>query len=85
MEDGFIAHGYIAFGVFRTIFRKLELKNVNFFSPESGPENSKRTIGEKDTKLTQKLGQLQFFIPASPQKCMGQLAYFWLTQHLSRY
>jgi hypothetical protein len=29
---------------------------------------------EKDTKLAQKLGQLQLFIAVSPQECMGQLA-----------
>ena len=31
---------------------------------------------EKDAKLAHKLGQLQHFMAAFPQKCMGQLAYF---------
>ena len=31
---------------------------------------------EKDTKLAQKLGQLQHFIAVFPQECMGQLGYF---------
>ena len=31
---------------------------------------------EKDAKLAQKLGQLQPFIAAFPQECMGQLASF---------
>jgi ankyrin repeat protein len=31
---------------------------------------------EKDTKLAQKLGQLQPFIAVLPQECMDQLAYF---------
>ena len=31
---------------------------------------------EKDTKLAQKLGQLEPFIAVFPQECMGQLAYF---------
>jgi hypothetical protein len=33
-------------------------------------------LSEKDTKLAQKLGQLQPFIAVFPQKCMGQLASF---------
>jgi hypothetical protein len=32
--------------------------------------------GEKDTRLAQKLGQLQPFIAVFPQECMGQLASF---------
>ena len=31
---------------------------------------------EKDAKLAQKLGQLQPFVPAFPQECMGQLAVY---------
>ena len=32
--------------------------------------------GEKDAKLTQKLGQLQPFVPVFPPEYMGQLASF---------
>ena len=32
--------------------------------------------GEKEAKLAQQLGQLQPFIAAFPQECMGQLACF---------
>ena len=41
---------------------------------------------EKDTKLAQKLGQLQpsTCIAVFRQECVGQLAYFGLTGHLSR-
>ena len=39
---------------------------------------------EKDAKLDHKLDQLQPFIAASPQECVGQLASFGPTQHLSR-
>ena len=42
----------------------------------------------KDAKLAQKLGQLQPFIAAFPQECMGQLAYYTFlfgpTLHLYR-
>ena len=39
---------------------------------------------EKDAKLAQKLGQLQPFTAVFPQECMGQLASFRPTGHLSR-
>jgi hypothetical protein len=43
-----------------------------------------RTEGEKNTKLAQKLDQLQPFIAVFPQDCIGQLASFGTTSHLSR-
>jgi hypothetical protein len=39
---------------------------------------------EKGAKLAQKLGQLQPFAAVFAQECMGQLAYFGPTLHLSR-
>jgi hypothetical protein len=44
------------------------------------PERS----GEKDAKFAQKLGQLQRFIAVFTQECMGLLASFGPTYHLSR-
>jgi hypothetical protein len=36
-------------------------------------------VSESDTQLAQKLGQLQPFVAAFPQECMGQLASFGST------
>ena len=43
--------------------------------PESEAFALLRPSSEKDTKLAQKLGQLQPFVPVFPQECMGQLVY----------
>ena len=43
------------------------------------PAGHERLLGdqsEKDAELAQKLGQLQPFMAAFPQECMGQLASF---------
>jgi hypothetical protein len=45
---------------------------------------SRASRSEKGAKLAQNLGQLQPFIAVFPQECMGQLASFGPTQHLSR-
>ena len=47
------------------------------------PERFERA-SEKDTKLAQKLGQLQQFTAVLPPECMGQLASFGPTEHRSR-
>jgi hypothetical protein len=41
-----------------------------------------RSLAEKDTKLAQKLGQLQPFLTVLPQECMSQLASLaWANSH----
>ena len=40
--------------------------------------------GEKDAKSALKLGQLQLFIAVFPQECVGQLASFGPSYHVSR-
>ena len=52
-------------------------------SPRHRPPAS-LSLSVKDTKLAQKLGQLQPFIAVFPQECTGQIASFRPTQHLSR-
>jgi hypothetical protein len=42
-------------------------------------------ISAKDAKFAQKLGHLQPFIAGFSHECMGQLAYFGPTFHLSHY
>jgi hypothetical protein len=46
--------------------------------PSVGPSGTAADTSEKDTKLAQKLGQLQPFLLVAvfPQECMGQLAHF---------
>jgi hypothetical protein len=42
------------------------------------------SYSEKDTKLAQKLDQLQPFVAVFLLECMGQLAYFGPTDHRTR-
>ena len=54
--------------------------------PEELRRRARGPASEKDAKLAQKLGQLQSFIAAFPQECMGQLASVgpYLTPSLAR-
>ena len=42
----------------------------------SKKQEKQEVESEKDTKLAQKLGQLQPFVAVSPKECVGQLPYF---------
>ena len=46
------------------------------FPPPTVRVMSFLAVSEKDTKLAQKLGQLQSFLAILTQECVGQLAYF---------